>query len=122
MDSSNSSEYFHIDPEEGTIYLKKSLDHEVNSYHHFTVVANDLGVPSLSSTSHVWVNVIDMNDNPPKFEQPSYNCLLSEHAVRGQFITVITASDPDFVDRDKLYYAIVGGNENQIFSVDHSTG
>lgn len=120
--SSNSSDYFHIDQEEGTIFLKRSLDHELHDSHHFTVIATDMGVPSLSSTAHVWVSVLDMNDNPPKFEQPSYNCMLSEHAVRGQFVTVITASDPDFVDQDKLYYTIVGGNDQQIFSVDHATG
>lgn len=54
-DSSNSSEYFHIDPEDGSIYLKRSLDHELHDSHHFTVVAIDGGVPSLSSTAHVWV-------------------------------------------------------------------
>lgn len=111
-----------MDHEEGTIFLKRSLDHELHSSHHFTVVATDSGVPSLSSTAHVWVSVLDMNDNPPKFEQPSYTCVLSEEAVRGQFVTVITASDPDLVDHDKLYYTIVGGNEQQTFTVDHSSG
>lgn len=54
-DNSNSSEYFHIDPEDGSIYLKRSLDHELHDSHHFTVVAVDAGIPSLSSTAHVWV-------------------------------------------------------------------
>uniref|UniRef100_A0A182T0X5 Cadherin domain-containing protein n=1 Tax=Anopheles maculatus TaxID=74869 RepID=A0A182T0X5_9DIPT len=30
---------------------------------------------------------MDMNDNPPKFEQPSYSCVLSEHASRGHFLS-----------------------------------
>lgn len=55
-DSKNSSsEYFHMDANEGIVYLKKSLDHETLSTHHFTVIATDKGVPSLSSTAHVWV-------------------------------------------------------------------
>lgn len=116
------TDYFHIDQEEGSIFLKRALDHELQSSHHFAVVATDMGVPSLSSTAHIWVTVTDMNDNPPKFEQPSYNCRLSEHATRGQFITVVAASDPDYVDRDKLHYAIVGGNDHQIFAIDHSSG
>ncbi|GLH14886.1 Fat-like cadherin-related tumor suppressor homolog [Gryllus bimaculatus] len=121
-DSTNSSEYFHIDPDDGTIYLKRSLDHEIHNSHHFTVVAKDGGVPSLSSTAHVWVTVLDMNDNPPKFEQPSYTCFLSEHAQRGQFVTVVKASDPDYVDYERLSYTIVGGNELQTFSIDSATG
>jgi hypothetical protein len=66
--------------------------------------------------------VLDMNDNPPKFEQPSYTCFLSEHAQRGQFVTVVTASDPDYVDHERLVYTIVGGNEQQTFSIDPTTG
>jgi Na+-transporting methylmalonyl-CoA/oxaloacetate decarboxylase beta subunit len=66
--------------------------------------------------------VLDMNDNPPKFEQPSYTCFLSEHAQRGQFVTLVTASDPDYVDHERLVYTIVGGNEQQTFSIDHTTG
>lgn len=54
-DNKNSSEYFQMDPVEGVIYLKKSLDHEQLAAHHFTVIAIDKGVPSLSSTAHVWV-------------------------------------------------------------------
>ena len=120
-DTENSNEFFHIDPEEGIVFLKRSLDHESRDAHHFTVIAMDRGVPSLSSTAHVWVTVSDMNDNPPKFEQPSYTCFLSEHAERGQFVTVVSASDPDYVD-EKLIYTIVGGNEQQTYNIDQNTG
>jgi len=121
-DSKNTSEYFHMDPTEGAVYLKKSLDHETLSSHHFTVFAVDRGVPSLSSTAHVWVTVLDMNDNPPKFEQPSYSCVLSEHATRGQFVIVVSASDPDYVDHDNLVYTIAQGNDQQTYSIHPVSG
>lgn len=63
-----------------------------------------------------------MNDNPPKFELPSYSCALSEDAVRGQFVTMVTASDSDTVDQGHLTYSIVGGNDLQTFAVQPSTG
>lgn len=121
-ETKNSSEYFHMDPNEGVIYLKKSLDHETQRSHHFLAIVNDKGVPSLSSRAHVWVKVIDMNDNPPKFEQSSYSCMLSKHATRDQFVTVVTASDPDYSDHDNLHYAIAHGNELQSYSIDSKTG
>lgn len=121
-DNKNSSDFFHIDPMDGIIYLKKQLDHERLPSHHFTVIASDKGVPSLSSTAHVWVTVLDMNDNPPKFEQPSYSCGLSEHATRGQFVTVVSASDPDYIDHDKLIYTIAQGNDQQTYNIDAKTG
>lgn len=66
--------------------------------------------------------VADMNDNPPKFEQPSYSCVLSEHASRGQFVTVVSASDPDYVDHDNLIYTIAQGNELQTYTIHPVTG
>lgn len=54
-DSSNATDYFYIDENEGTVYLKQFLDHEEMHSHHFVVVATDKGVPSLSSTAHVWL-------------------------------------------------------------------
>lgn len=63
-----------------------------------------------------------MNDNPPKFEQSSYSCSLSQHAVRGQFVTIVSASDPDYIDADNLMYSIADGNELQTYSIDPISG
>ncbi|VEN38816.1 unnamed protein product, partial [Callosobruchus maculatus] len=121
-DNNNSTDYFYIDENEGTIFLKQSLDHEESSSKHFVVVATDQGVPSISSTAHVWLTVLDMNDNPPKFEQSSYSNGLSLSAKRDQFVTIVKASDMDEVDQDSLRYSIVAGNEQQTFSMDSDTG
>ena len=51
----NSTDNFHVDPEDGSIYLKRSLDHETRRIHHFIVVATDMGLPPLSTTAHVWL-------------------------------------------------------------------
>lgn len=68
-DNSTSTDFFHIDESDGTIYLKQSLDHEQATSHHFVVVATDQGVPSLSSTTHVWLSGKDIS---ARFE--SGNC------------------------------------------------
>lgn len=66
--------------------------------------------------------VLDMNDNPPKFEQTSYSCGLLVNANRDQFVTIVKASDPDDVDQNNLKYTIVAGNEQQTFSMNSETG
>lgn len=63
-----------------------------------------------------------MNDNPPKFEQPSYSAGLSISAKRDQFVTIVSASDPDSVDQNHLKYTIVAGNDQQTFSMNSSSG
>ena len=66
--------------------------------------------------------VEDKNDNPPKFDEISYSCYLSETATRGQLVSVVSASDPDSSDAQHLQYAITKGNELQVFSIDSKTG
>lgn len=68
------------------------------------------------------VTVGDSSDNPPFFEQLSYECVLSQEATRGQFVTVVSADDPDKVDSNKLVYTIVEGNEQQTYHMDPYTG
>lgn len=85
-------------------------------------MATDSGSPGLSATTTVHVDVIDMNDNPPKFEYHDYDCMISEGAQRGQFVTRVLASDPDESDESKLTYSIVGGNEQQVFAINSVTG
>lgn len=63
-----------------------------------------------------------MNDNAPKFEEPSYSCGLSVQAKRGQFVTVVKASDPDYIDHDSLIYKIAEGNELQTYQINATTG
>ena len=114
--------YFHIDPEKGIILTKMKLDREVASVVKFQVVATDSGLPALSSSVSVTVMVTDLNDNPPKFEQPAYDVTITDLAQRGQFVTKVIASDPDSSNADQLAYSIVGGNVKQTFSMEDRTG
>lgn len=50
-----SAEFFHINAEDGTLVLARSLDRETQSQHHLLVMASDQGTPSLSSTAHIWI-------------------------------------------------------------------
>lgn len=72
--------------------------------------------------AHVSVHVSDSSDNQPFFEQLSYECVLSQEATRGQFVTVLSANDPDYIDSNKLIYTIVEGNDQQTYHMDPYTG
>lgn len=143
-----SSDLFQIHPEDGIIILARHLDRETQAQLHVSVMATDLGNPSLSSIAHIWIRgspfynlfffhmwnfcincgylfvfvVEDVNDNPPSFDLRSYRCVLSEDAKRGQFVTMVTATDPDVSDESRLVYSITGGNEQQMFNIDAKSG
>ncbi|KAL1434882.1 hypothetical protein MTO96_001759 [Rhipicephalus appendiculatus] len=106
---------------QGVLRLRAPLDREAQPVHRLQVVASDSGHPApLSSTARIWVTVIDMNDNPPAFAQPAYTAVVDQRSRRGQFIARLLAMDPDV--SDQLSYAIVTGNEAQLFAINRSTG
>ena len=47
---------------------------------------------------------------------------ISDLVKRGQFVTIVTASDEDSSDAHNLAYSIVGGNEKQAFTIDEYSG
>ncbi len=72
LGSNNGSSYFHIDSERGILLTKQKLDHEQKKTLDIVVVATDHGIPALSSSVNVHVIILDLNDNAPTFDQPSY--------------------------------------------------
>lgn len=88
----------------------------------FKIVDIHTDTNTTTTTTTITYTVTDINDNPPKFEQSSYSCSLSQHAVRGQFVTIISATDPDYIDADKLVYSIAEGNELQTYAIDPISG
>lgn len=41
-----------------------------------TVVASDNGVPALSSSAMINIDISDVNDNPPLFSQANYSLII----------------------------------------------
>jgi hypothetical protein len=63
--------------------------------YHIPVLACDQGSPSLSSTATVTLNIMDENDNIPKFIPESYDLKVREDLPVGSVITTVKAVDPD---------------------------
>lgn len=69
---------FAVDPKSGHLTLKKHLDYEVTQRHTLIVTATDTGIPPLSANLTILVEVQDINDNPPMFEQAEYSIKVLE--------------------------------------------
>jgi protocadherin Fat 4 len=57
---------FSLNPNTGLVTLTGKLDYENVQHYIFVVQAQDTGIPSLSSTTTVYLNVLDLNDNSRK--------------------------------------------------------
>ena len=66
-----SRELFTIDSTSGEIKTWTGLDYETEKSHLITVKVRDLGSPPNSNTCQVKVQVSDVNDVPPKFDDVS---------------------------------------------------
>ena len=64
-----------------------ALDHESIEHYILTVSASDSGNPVLTATATVYVNVKDINDNPPIIEKSLYEVNIAEDLPIGKMTT-----------------------------------
>lgn len=68
------------------------------------MTVKDTGVPQLTSTARVFVNVININDNAPHFNESEYHLNVNENAMRGTSIGFVHAQDADEGNYEWFYY------------------
>ncbi|XP_063989387.1 cadherin-87A isoform X2 [Diachasmimorpha longicaudata] len=115
------SPYFNIDNVTGIVRTSQVIDYEETKQLEFTVVAYDSGVPQLSSTAKITVNIINVNDQDPKFQQQSYNVTVKENAPPGTHVTVVKAIDGDEGAFGEVSYSLIGEHASD-FNIGHETG
>lgn len=59
------------------------------------MVAYDTGVPQLSTTAGVTVNVVNINDEAPVFDEAMYEAVLDENSPAGSLVLTVHARDDD---------------------------
>ena len=116
----SQSVLFTINTTTGRVSSNVSFDFETGPHQvNLTVVAQDEGVPSLSSTASLTVNIVDLNDNSPTFDSSSYSVAFPENSTG--FLVNLTASDPDSGTNAKLSFSLISGSTS-LFSLDPMTG
>ncbi|XP_039630270.1 protocadherin alpha-2-like isoform X1 [Polypterus senegalus] len=78
-----------------SLVTKSQLDRESANQYNVTITAKDLGHPSLSSYETVLINVLDVNDNHPKFLQDPYVFYIEENNTPGASVFAVSAVDVD---------------------------
>ncbi|XP_068885407.1 protocadherin alpha-2-like [Aphelocoma coerulescens] len=107
------------------LVLAKSLDRETIPVHRLVLTASDGGRPSLTGTMELVISVLDVNDNPPQFNQSVYKVRLPESAAEGTLVAHVNATDPDEGSNKEFSYSILSsipvGNK-ELFAIDTKTG
>uniref|UniRef100_A0A3Q2CTZ1 Cadherin domain-containing protein n=1 Tax=Cyprinodon variegatus TaxID=28743 RepID=A0A3Q2CTZ1_CYPVA len=123
------NEYFSLDTQKGDILtpelvLQKMIDREKESFIQFIVTALDGGTPANSGSMTIIINVMDINDNPPAFNQTLYKAKVYENVKIGTSIIRLNATDLDEGQNGQVIYSFseASGKETELFDIDKNTG
>ncbi|XP_059202489.1 protocadherin alpha-8-like [Centropristis striata] len=100
-----------------SVVTKGFLDREEVSHYEITIKATDCGEPPLSTVKTLNIQISDVNDNRPHFDQSPLAFYLVENNVAGNSIFSVSATDKDLNDNAAISYHIVReGSQNDIMS------
>ncbi|XP_064181975.1 protocadherin gamma-C5-like isoform X5 [Anguilla rostrata] len=90
-----------------TLVTDSKLDREKFPEYKIQMYATDSGSPPLTTQTEITVTILDVNDNPPVFSQPSYTVYVKENGAPGALLFSVSASDPDLGENAKMSYSIL---------------
>ncbi|KAF7235477.1 Protocadherin alpha-C2 [Varanus komodoensis] len=92
-----------------TLVTQGLLDWERTPAYNVTVTAADAGTPPLSSHKTIQVDISDINDNAPQFEEPFYSVYVPENNAPGTSLCTARATDPDADENARISYSLLSG-------------
>jgi hypothetical protein len=112
---------------EGTLVLSAPVDYETLPKFWVTIRAQDQGNPPNSATTTVTVNVMDSDDQNPRFVDDKYTATLPDFQRAGEQLVIsprpIQAEDPDAGIRSPIIYSFNSeSKENSFFTIDPKFG
>uniref|UniRef100_A0A663EX87 Cadherin domain-containing protein n=1 Tax=Aquila chrysaetos chrysaetos TaxID=223781 RepID=A0A663EX87_AQUCH len=116
--SGDANNEFRIDSVTGVITVAKPLDREKKPSYTLTVQSADR-TPLQSTTVKVIINILDENDNAPRFSQ-IFSASVPENAPLGFTVTRVTTSDEDIGVNAVSRYTI--RDTSLPFTINPSTG
>ncbi|XP_063784649.1 protocadherin gamma-C5-like isoform X18 [Pseudophryne corroboree] len=128
IDDSSVSSYVYINTNNGNIYAQRSFDYEHIQVLQFTVRVEDSGSPKLFSTVHVFIFILDTNDNSPTLLYPEHSedLIVQERIPKsttaGYLVTKLSAVDLDSGHNAWLVFSLIDAANSLLFHVSKYTG
>uniref|UniRef100_A0A8C6Q4J4 Neural-cadherin-like n=1 Tax=Nothobranchius furzeri TaxID=105023 RepID=A0A8C6Q4J4_NOTFU len=97
---------FRIHPDSGVIVTARRFDRERQREYSITVTATDWAEEPLIGICQLTVQILDQNDNSPKFENLRYEYFLREDTLVGTSFLRVAAHDDDFGTNAAITYSM----------------
>lgn len=119
VDGNNDNAFLIDPPFSGIVKTNIVLDREITDEYRLTIIATDEGMPQMTGTCYLHVNVIDIQDQSPVF--PPHSVInVSESVPVGTVITTVVANDVD--TNPSLVYSFVKKEANPMFFIGKYSG
>ncbi|XP_010288229.1 PREDICTED: protocadherin Fat 4-like, partial [Phaethon lepturus] len=107
--------------QDGTILVNGYVDRESREKYELLLVASDNGFPQRQNFTYVSIQVLDVNDNPPRFTQAQYSASVRvATAKEGVSVLSVSATDFDVGNNSVISYSFV--NHSDDFRINNCTG
>ncbi|XP_027709300.1 protocadherin alpha-C2 isoform X6 [Vombatus ursinus] len=83
------------------------LDRERVAAYNITLTATDAGIPQLTSQQTIRVEISDVNDNPPRFQEAAYSVYVPENNIPGELLCTVQATDIDANQNAEVTYSLL---------------
>lgn len=120
----NVASIFKVNSSTGIVTTLTKLDREIRDTYQFEINAckySPLTGQKYFDNASVYVRILDVNDERPRFEQSVFIVELDEDNSPGVFLMSVHANDSDQGLNSLLSYAIISGNQS-VFSINSSSG
>ncbi|XP_071764020.1 cadherin-related family member 1a isoform X1 [Centroberyx gerrardi] len=98
------------------------IDYEKGATLTFKLLAVEIDTPErFSATADIVINLLDTNDNIPKFTSEYYIARVPENSPGGSNVVSVTANDPDSGPWGEVKYTIYGSGSD-LFAIHPSSG
>ncbi|XP_043250177.1 titin homolog [Colletes gigas] len=99
------------------------IDYELHKTLSFKIIAQEVGpATNLSASVPAIIILRDINDNPPVFDEESYDVTLSENVTAGTRVVQVHATDIDTGTYGDVRYTSMTGEGSKAFTIDPETG
>ncbi len=97
-----------------SLRIEQQLDRERDAKYNISVTCSDKGVPALSSSASLSLQISDVNDNAPVFEKSHYEACVLENNTPGLSIFTVKASDADWNQNARVSYILEDSTVNGV--------
>ena len=122
ISSGNEAGKFKIDKDTGSVIVKTPLDYDTVQTYTLNITAQDRAFYPNYAVAALMIKLSDVNDNPPRFSQISYDAYVEENSPANTLVHQVNASDKDSYKNAIIEFRIVGGDSRKFFTINAKNG